>query len=309
MRFAVGMITYQEGQWFLHQALESVWGWADQIVVVDGSNAGPSTDDTERILQEFHDRSSSKTHLETVRLDHPCGDYSAQAQEWLGRIDPEIDYILRVDADEIFHKDDLQALSAVAEAHRPDTILFEYRHFWKNLYQIQTTGCYNQRVNLVLRCFRNQPGLQWFGVGGDEIRDSQGRWLKGHPVYAQRAFWAPVKCYHVGHVKTAQFEHAKTMRYRMWDGKTPKEAEETWGICGWTNNDMGGVFPYIHGEFCSQLNEKVDLPTALRPENYEALSPLARYCSLNTECDKTNWRGCDLCLARAGLVERGWEGK
>ena len=147
------------------------------------------------------------------------------------------DYFLTVDADEVYHKDDLKALRYMVEAdNAPEIVMFSMYHTWKDLIHIQKGGPFS---NPFIRLFRLQDGIHYDPPpAGDEPQDDKNRYLKTDPWYRQKTFYLgrPLT-FHYGHSKTIWFEFLKVLRYAKWEKVSIEAALRRIAINTWFNDN------------------------------------------------------------------------
>ena len=144
MKISVSMITLNEAR-HIERALSSCT-FADEIVVVDGG----STDGTIEILKSF----------EKVKIiEHPWnGHFGEQRQISLEHCSG--DWIVRLDADEVFSEEFEKGIRALLESTPPEVVGYRVRkcnlvgneHFYARNHD---------RFEDTPRIFRRLPGVRW----------------------------------------------------------------------------------------------------------------------------------------------------
>jgi len=219
--------AYQEHQYFLKQAVESIWEFSDKIIIVDGSPFGPSTDGTKAWAQSL-DKNKVVFQEGTFTNLHEQKNVAMT----LG-LQYSPDYFFTCDADEIYREDDLHALRVIVEAdNAPPIVMFKMYHTWKDLIHFQTGGPFS---NPFIRLFKVVSGIHYNPPpAGDEPQDDQGRYLKIDKHYvADTLFLGKPLTFHVGHSKTIWHEFLKVLRYAKWESATLEGALHRIGLNGW----------------------------------------------------------------------------
>jgi len=142
-RVVVCMIACSEEE-FVASAIESVYALADRIVIVEGGtrfavgaglcdDAGRSTDDT---VFEIESVCDPDRKIEVVRSPgRPWRDKSEMRDEYVKRLEPG-DWMLLLDADEVFTDAGLWRMSALMHDH--DVIMPAFRLFWNDMKTLGT---------------------------------------------------------------------------------------------------------------------------------------------------------------------------
>lgn len=223
-------VCYQENQFFLKQALNSVMNFSDKIVVVDGSPFGPSTDGTRDMLEKLQKENPYKI----VAAEGTFKDLWEQknAAMKLG-LREKPDYFFTVDADEVYRENDLLALRYIIEAdNAPEIVMFSMYHTWRDFNHHQIGGPFS---NPFIRLFKVQDGIHYDPPpAGDEPKDVKARYLKTDLWYKDKTLYLgrPLT-FHYGHSKTIWFEFLKVLRYAKWENASLEAALRRIAINGW----------------------------------------------------------------------------
>lgn len=146
-----------------------------------------------------------------------AGDKSELRNRALALLGTDIDYVLVVDADEVWKQEDLDGLVAtMKENPRAGVIKFPFHHFWKNKNQV-TTG--SQWDSMLFRCFKYEDkSLRW---GRHELPVVN---AKGQQIdkTAGVAINKDIRVYHYGYCKSDKNVQDKLKYYAMRDGKRLK---------------------------------------------------------------------------------------
>jgi GT2 family glycosyltransferase len=145
-RIVVCMIACSEAE-FIAAALESVYPLADRIVVVEGGNQhavraglcdakGRSTDGTREEITRFVDeRDPERKVLAVTRDDRPWRDKNEMREAYATELRPG-DWMLLLDADEVFTEEGLWRMSALM--HEADVVCPGFHLFWNDLATLGT---------------------------------------------------------------------------------------------------------------------------------------------------------------------------
>ena len=127
---------------FLEYALASIVDFVDQIVVVDGSIKGPSTDRTPDIVSRFKSVCTIDYETGTFVRDDGRWDNSAQANTAISLCTS--DFIMRVDGDEVHDTIQMERLRiAVDKAQTKKLLCYQYVNFFADNHHIRVDfdGC------------------------------------------------------------------------------------------------------------------------------------------------------------------------
>jgi len=142
-RIVCCMIACSEEE-FVAAALESVYQLADRIIVVEGGTrhavaaglADPEGRSTDRTVEEIRAFPDPAGKIELVRAPgRPWRDKREQREEYARRLRPG-DWMLLLDADEVFTAEGLWRLSALM--HEADVVCPGFFLFWNNLSTLGT---------------------------------------------------------------------------------------------------------------------------------------------------------------------------
>lgn len=268
------VVAYQEHQYFLKQAVESVWEFSDKIIIVDGSPFGSSTDGT----IEW-----AKT-LDPEKVIFETGTYTTLwAQKNVAMklgLQSNPDYFFTVDADEVYKEDDLYGLRMMINVQDPPpVIMFKMYHTWKDLKHYQIGGPFS---NPFIRLFKNVSGIHYDPPpAGDEPQDDQGRYLKIHKDYVEKTiFLGRALTFHVGHSKTIWHEFLKVLRYAKWESASLTEALRRIALNGWF--EIRNTEGILEVEFPKTLKEYKD-PCEGCPKTRHLINYCKNVCPIGKE--------------------------
>lgn len=160
LKIAFGMIVF-EGDYVLKECLEQVYPFASQILIAEGpvsywqrQGRTTSTDDTNRILDEFPDPDNK------IKIVH--GQYSEkddQCKTYMQYINDDIDYIWNLDSDEVYKTEDLIKMIEFLKKENPTSVGIRSCSFYGG-FDKYLTGFELNRDNF-LRVFKYTKGATW----------------------------------------------------------------------------------------------------------------------------------------------------
>jgi len=159
MRVTVGMIAYNASP-VIGAAIRSTYPYVDDIIVVDGSAQGPSTDDTVTMAKSIGSRVSVVSGV----FAKPDGSWDERRQrqtylDLMGRSEER--WGLAQDADEVYDKENILKLIESMDNAKSDIDIISHRfiHFWRNLNQI-VTGSQWSMARMESCAFRLTEGIK-----------------------------------------------------------------------------------------------------------------------------------------------------
>jgi len=211
MKLVVGSIVYNE-ELLVESALRSIYPFADEIVVVDGSPIGPSTDRTAEKAANVGPRVKVVSGTFANKID--------QRNEYIKYFSRGNDvWLLTVDGDEIWSRDNLIKVMIYASGAplRENCIKFHYLHFWKYFNYHITTGIWD---TIHTRMHRLLKGSQY--ASHSCLSGPNGAFLSSGPVLDN------VFCHHYGHAQGWEKEFSRYLLYEHrgdYGQKTPEQCE------------------------------------------------------------------------------------
>jgi len=126
MKIYAGMIAYNE-EWIIEYSLKSIYEYVDEIIVIDGSPYGPSTDKTVQIAKSVGPK--VKVFSGTFKDPDGLDPEKIQRQALLDRMEKGKDnwYIIQ-DADEVYMDEDIKRLINYLQHSNEKTTMFTYPH-------------------------------------------------------------------------------------------------------------------------------------------------------------------------------------
>ncbi|MDZ4065205.1 MAG: DUF268 domain-containing protein [Coriobacteriia bacterium] len=231
--FDFGMIVFN-GEFLLHECLASVYDFAHHILVVEGAVEqtiqclgpdseevtpdGHSTDRTLEILADFPDPESK---IRLIQKDGPWRDKTEMCNAYVPYIDA--DYIWQLDADEFYHRGDMERLRDYLAAHPETTAVnFFTNHFWGDWDHITCAedpatveGFWGNQMAWP-RVFRHEPGSRWKNhappkyLSGTGVDQGARCLLGGHGTLEMG-----IRFYHYGYVDRGQVAY-KSAYHAAW---------------------------------------------------------------------------------------------
>lgn len=160
LKIAFGMIVF-EGDYVLKQTLESVYPYASQILIAEGpvrywqdKGRTTSTDDTNKILQDFPDPDNKITivHGQFEEKDEQCRAYMPHLKD-------DTDYIWNLDSDEVFKGEDIKSLIGILEKENYTSVGVRSCSFYGRFEDY--IGGFELKTDNFLRIFKVYPGATW----------------------------------------------------------------------------------------------------------------------------------------------------
>jgi len=209
MRVFVGVIAYNE-ELFIEASLKSIYGYAEKIIVIDGSPKGPSTDQTRNIALSVGPK--------VIVVSGAFPNKRTQRQAYLNMMpkSTERNWCILHDADEVWRGDNIEKLINYMEAAEEKTMAFGYRpvNFYKDCWHVIKGGAWNQprRVST----FRLLPGVKQ--INHDRVGlGSKGDWeFKNPPI---RITLDDVRFHHYGYASPFKKILEKVQYYFERDGR------------------------------------------------------------------------------------------
>lgn len=221
MRISVGMIALNEVKW-IRYALNSVYDFADEVIVVDGG----SDDGTPDLVEDYF---SEKARV----ISHPVrplttGGNILNDQRNIYLKEATGDIIMYCDTDEAFKLEDLMYAKRTMKDEKIGYVMVKSYHFWHDFWHIATGGGWDTSY-LMLRFIRNEPGLHMHPYKpqlGDHTL-----LLKDDTRFAKhrQGILLPddYRCYHYGHAKGREDKERKIKFFLSYDyPEVPQEEYE-----------------------------------------------------------------------------------
>jgi glycosyltransferase involved in cell wall biosynthesis len=221
MRVLVGMLAYNASP-VIGAAIRSVYPYVDEIIVVDGSRFGPSTDETKTIAESVGDK--VRIIQGVFAKEDGSWDEQGQRQAYMDKMDRNEDcWCVLQDADEVYDKRNFLTLYLHMASANPETLLFSHYfiHFWGSLYQIRSGGQWDEPRGVC--AFRLTKDIKT--VGFDLVGESEDKPLNFDPPPRRRVL-PDVFSYHYGHA-LARDRLLFKVREAFLAGYFPDRADET----------------------------------------------------------------------------------
>lgn len=180
MKITAGTIVFNGEKFMpagmLQAQLQQLYYLADEIIIVEGATKadgvnhyidgdatwctedGRSTDNTVKIIQNFPDPENKITLIEGKSF---WNGKTQMCNEWSRRATG--DYLWQVDADEFYHRADIDKIKIILEKYDPTAVHFFANHFWGDYsHCINESSPYTWGNNLPWqRIFKHLPGCKW----------------------------------------------------------------------------------------------------------------------------------------------------
>ena len=211
MKIYAGVIAYNE-ELLIEASLRSIYEHVDEIIVIDGSPQGPSTDSTAKIAASLGPKVKviSGTFKNLTGVDHKL----IQRSAYLDRMEKLYDdWCIVHDADEVWDEENIQRLVAHLRNAPKETLLFSYQwiHLFVDCWHFIHGGEWDRPRDL--GAFRLVPGISYLNhhrVGMDR-RDSRINF--GSQPAPVHTILGDVKFFHYGHAQTREKVEAKVHFY------------------------------------------------------------------------------------------------
>jgi glycosyltransferase involved in cell wall biosynthesis len=160
MKIAAGMIVFN-GEYVLKQCLESIYPYVSQICIAEGpvlywqrKGKITSTDNTNDIIHGFPDPEDK------IKIYHGLyKEKDEQVNAYLQFLDPDTDYLINLDSDELYRHDDMEKLIKYIEDEQPTSIGVKSCSFYGGFDKY--IGGFEQLKDNFLRIFKWYPGAGW----------------------------------------------------------------------------------------------------------------------------------------------------
>lgn len=178
MRVNAAMIVLN-GDHVLEQSLRSIYDFVDEIVVAEGPvkywqtmGVERSTDSTLEILANFHDPDK--------KLRYASSKYSEKDEQFQRALDlmrTQPDYLLQVDADEVWTSSSLDGLNNLLKERKPVSVGVHSHTFVGGLDRV--IGGFEEKTDNFLRVFKWENNCKFVTHRPPTIRYSDGNQTRG----------------------------------------------------------------------------------------------------------------------------------
>ena len=193
------------------QSITSVLSIVDEFVV----NVGESEDNTLKLVQSIN---NPKIRIIKSKWNNQMTDrgYVYGQQKMIAHFNCSYDWAFYVEADEIYHEDDLIKIKSAMQENLMDTnveaLAFNFLHFYGNANSyLDSPGWYRSEVRIIKNSIRtySPDGLFWVVLDGNK----KGRYPKAKIIDAF--------CYHYGWVRTENEMNLKSHKVQKYWNKDP----------------------------------------------------------------------------------------
>lgn len=149
-RLVAMMPVRNESRRYLHQALEDLSTYVDHIVILDDA----STDETPDICRSFSKVIFHRNETTEFLVDES----RFRARLWELTLQAEPDWILAIDADEVFEERMKHEVSLLIDQEEYEAIEFRLFDFWNGYTHVRVDGAWNPWPKRVRMLVRHRPG-------------------------------------------------------------------------------------------------------------------------------------------------------
>lgn len=190
------------------ESVRSVLPLCDEFIINCGDSDDNTADIVNELAKEFPDK--IKPIFTQWTRENQSGGFQLKKQSDLALLQAKGDWCLYIQADEVVHEADhdaiLKAIETASVRPEVDGILFDYLHFYGNFtYQIKGRNWYRREV----RVFKNNRGIEAF-------RDAQGFRKNGNRV---SVIPSGARVFHYGYVRTSDSLRKKAEQMAQWWGE------------------------------------------------------------------------------------------
>lgn len=150
---AIMQVRNEQGR-YLEAVLSELSGFVDELVIVDDA----STDGTYELCRSFD------KVVKLVRLDTSLfrSEWQLRERLWQEAIATEPDWILSVDADEIYEQRAVKAIRELINQDRYDWVAFRMYDFWGSLSHYREDEWWNLHKRHTMTLIRYLPGYHYY---------------------------------------------------------------------------------------------------------------------------------------------------
>ena len=198
MKVAFAMIVFN-GEMFLKQVLESIYPFANQIVISEGTvkywadkGFKTSTDNTNKILAEFPDPENKITVVH--------GTYNEKTElcrAYMPHIRQDTDYLWTIDSDEVFKTEDIIKVIQLLKNEKPGSIGFQSNTFFGGFNHILTGF---ERDHSFKRILKYVDGCTYVDHRPPTLSSEHGVAISGRQLFDKTG----VEMYHYSYVSPKQ---------------------------------------------------------------------------------------------------------
>jgi glycosyltransferase involved in cell wall biosynthesis len=192
------------------ESIKSILPIVDEFIV----NVGNSEDNTLELIKKIPD---SKIRIIESNWNEIMEDrgYVYGQQKMIGHYNCSGDWAFYIEADEVYHEKDLEAIKQSMQKNLKDpnveALVFDYVHFYGNPYSyLNSPGWYRSEARIIKNSIRSYSpdGLFWLVLDSNK----KGRYPK--------AKHTGVNCYHYGWVRTEKQMNLKSKMVQKYWGKS-----------------------------------------------------------------------------------------
>jgi len=263
------------------QSIQSVLKIVDEFVI----NVGESEDDTLELIKSI---SSPKIRIIQSKWNESMQDrgYVYGQQKMIAQFNCTGDWAFYIEADELYHENDLEQIKNSMEVHLHDSnveaLAFDFYHFYGNSNSIlNSPGWYRSEARIIKNSVRSYApdGLFWLVLDSNK----KGRY--------PRAKHTGVTCFHYGWIRSEDQMNLKSSKVQKYWGNQPEKIDYT-QMDHLIVNEFKGTHPKVILDWL--VNDtglfQVDLSYKLtnKQKKHRVMIKLEKY--LNLELSKKHYK-------------------
>ena len=193
------------------QSIQSILPIVDEFII----NVGDSEDDTLKMIQSINDK---KIRIIESKWNDEMKDrgYVYGQQKMIAQFNCTGDWAFYIEADEIYHENDLEKIRASMEIYLDDSnvdaLVVDFKHFYGNANSVlNSPGWYRSEARIIKNSIRSYApdGLFWLVLDSNKI----GRYPNAKKTGAS--------CYHYGWVRSEIQMNLKSSKIQKYWGGDP----------------------------------------------------------------------------------------
>ena len=231
-------------EFFLIEGIKSALLFADEVIVIDGESA----DDTLEKIREIGD---PRIRIYTNKWLDSLGKSMGAINRSLAIGRCISDWCILMDADEVFHEEDIERIKKIPSSVTDNIIAVEFNtlHFYKD-YKHVMNGCpdwkdlYTHKIYMV----RNNMCIHHGAIGTEPDGHVD---IDGQPIPQGRRLLSNIRMFHYGHARTKKSYIKKWNRiegrHKGWNFKPLTEDTFEW-LPEWKLKEYNGTHPAVMKE-------------------------------------------------------------
>ncbi len=228
-------------EFFLLEGIRSALKFADEVIVMDGG----SEDNTIEKIQEIGD---DRIKIYTSKWLDSLGKSMGAVNRSLAIGRCTSDWCILMDADEVFHEEDVERIKKIPDGVTDNIIAVEFNtiHFYKD-YKYIINGCpdwkdlYNHKIYMV----RNHMCIHHGAIGMEPDGHID---IDGQPIPQDRRLLSNIRMFHYGHTRTKESyvkkDNRLNGRHKGWKFN-PLTVDNFEWLPEWKLNKYSGTHPEV----------------------------------------------------------------